>query len=305
MPGSFYNSSGTEIKRSENSSTTNETITNANTAAGTYYVQVFGYNGANSATVCYNLNIGSTPVSTGCASSYDNGTNGTVSGAPQIPLNTNVTGLISPSGDNDYYRFVITNGGTITITLSTLPGDYDLRLYNSTGTTQLAISQNGGTTSETINYTAAAGTYYLRVYGYNGANSASTCYTLRVATGTASRNEQLIVTPKTKVHAYPNPTRSIVTLMVVGNKDRAEVEVYDIYGRLVMQQITSNENTNLNVSKLTSGVYMIKVAERKKFHGIMWQVLEWNEPAINFYKKYNAAFDPEWINCGLTLKSTS
>ena len=69
----------------------------------------------------------------------------------------------------------------------------------------------------------------------------------------------MIVTPKTKVHAYPNPTRSIVTLMVVGNKDRAEVEVYDIYGRLVMQQITSNENTNLNVSKLTSGVYMIKV----------------------------------------------
>jgi hypothetical protein len=27
-----------------------------------------------------------------------------------------------------------------------------------------------------------------------------------------------------------------------------------------------------------------------------WQVLEWNEPAINFYKKYNASFDPEWHN---------
>jgi len=30
--------------------------------------------------------------------------------------------------------------------------------------------------------------------------------------------------------------------------------------------------------------------------------LEWNEPAINFYKKYNAAFDFEWVNCGLTFK---
>ena len=46
---------------------------------------------------------------------------------------------------------------------------------------------------------------------------------------------------------------------------------------------------------------LIKVARKKQFHGIQWQVLEWNEPAINFYKKYNADFDPEWINCGLKL----
>lgn len=30
-----------------------------------------------------------------------------------------------------------------------------------------------------------------------------------------------------------------------------------------------------------------------------WQVLDWNEPAINFYKKYNPGFDSEWINCKL------
>jgi GNAT superfamily N-acetyltransferase len=46
---------------------------------------------------------------------------------------------------------------------------------------------------------------------------------------------------------------------------------------------------------------LIKEAQRKKLNGIMWQVLEWNEPAINFYKKYNAAFDFEWVNCGLTF----
>lgn len=33
--------------------------------------------------------------------------------------------------------------------------------------------------------------------------------------------------------------------------------------------------------------------------GLVWQVLDWNEPAINFYKKYNAAFDGEWVNCSL------
>lgn len=47
---------------------------------------------------------------------------------------------------------------------------------------------------------------------------------------------------------------------------------------------------------------LIEEAKEKKFSGIMWQVLEWNEPAINFYKKYNAAFDSEWVNCSISLE---
>jgi GNAT superfamily N-acetyltransferase len=39
--------------------------------------------------------------------------------------------------------------------------------------------------------------------------------------------------------------------------------------------------------------------KEKKFHGMVWQVLDWNEPAINFYKKYNAKFDAGWINCSV------
>lgn len=46
---------------------------------------------------------------------------------------------------------------------------------------------------------------------------------------------------------------------------------------------------------------LIVEAKEKNFSGIVWQVLEWNEPAINFYKKYNADFDPEWINCSITI----
>ncbi|MEO8404985.1 MAG: GNAT family N-acetyltransferase [Chitinophagaceae bacterium] len=46
---------------------------------------------------------------------------------------------------------------------------------------------------------------------------------------------------------------------------------------------------------------LIEEAKEKGFNRIIWQVLEWNEPAINFYKKYNAAFDPEWVNCVLPV----
>jgi GNAT superfamily N-acetyltransferase len=33
--------------------------------------------------------------------------------------------------------------------------------------------------------------------------------------------------------------------------------------------------------------------------GMLWQVLDWNEPAINFYKKYGSKMDGEWINASL------
>jgi len=46
---------------------------------------------------------------------------------------------------------------------------------------------------------------------------------------------------------------------------------------------------------------LITEAKEKNFSGIAWQVLDWNEPAINFYKKYNASFDPEWINCSIPV----
>jgi|SRR5580698_4937580 GNAT superfamily N-acetyltransferase len=48
---------------------------------------------------------------------------------------------------------------------------------------------------------------------------------------------------------------------------------------------------------------LIKEAKEKKFDRILWQVLEWNEAAISFYKKYNAEFDSEWLNCRYTLPS--
>ncbi len=36
--------------------------------------------------------------------------------------------------------------------------------------------------------------------------------------------------------------------------------------------------------------------------GLTWQVLDWNDQAINFYNKYDANYDAEWLNCSLTEK---
>jgi GNAT superfamily N-acetyltransferase len=46
---------------------------------------------------------------------------------------------------------------------------------------------------------------------------------------------------------------------------------------------------------------LIKEAQSKQLSGIVWQVLEWNEPAIKFYKKLNTSFDAEWVNCSISV----
>lgn len=46
---------------------------------------------------------------------------------------------------------------------------------------------------------------------------------------------------------------------------------------------------------------LIIEAREKGLRGITWQVLEWNQPAIRFYQKYQASFDAEWINCSIDL----
>lgn len=48
---------------------------------------------------------------------------------------------------------------------------------------------------------------------------------------------------------------------------------------------------------------LIAEAKNKKYSGIAWQVLDWNEPAINFYKKLDGVnFDAGWINCSMSIK---
>jgi GNAT superfamily N-acetyltransferase len=46
---------------------------------------------------------------------------------------------------------------------------------------------------------------------------------------------------------------------------------------------------------------LIEEAKEKGFSRLSWQVLDWNEPAINFYKKYGASFDGEWVNVSLLV----
>jgi len=46
----------------------------------------------------------------------------------------------------------------------------------------------------------------------------------------------------------------------------------------------------------------IKICKEQDLNGMIWQVLDWNTPAIDFYKKYNADISKDWLNGKLTKK---
>ena len=47
---------------------------------------------------------------------------------------------------------------------------------------------------------------------------------------------------------------------------------------------------------------LIEECKAKKYSGMVWQVLDWNEPAINFYKKYpEISIDGGWMNCSINF----
>ena len=46
----------------------------------------------------------------------------------------------------------------------------------------------------------------------------------------------------------------------------------------------------------------IKICNKLRLNGMFWQVLDWNHPAIDFYKKYDADIKNNWLNGKLTQK---
>lgn len=204
-----------------------------------------------------------------CPGSADAVENGSRTTAPVIPLNTNVLAKIFPSGDNDYFKFVLTVGGTVSCSLTNLAADYDLRIVNTVGTT-VGLSQKSNLTNELVNIYLNAGTYYARIYGWGSANNATKCYTLKIQSGTSATSspdgspagiqstEDLITT------IFPNPVQSALNIDISGLDASARVIVLDIQNRQLIQTVTKSNLNQLDVSNLAPGFYFLRVEDENK-----------------------------------------
>jgi len=220
------------------------------------------------------INFTTTSATTSCTDTYES--NNSSSAAKTIPVNTNITARIGTSTDTDWFRFSNTSTArNIRIDLTNLPADYDVRLYNPSGT-QVAISQNGSITSEAIVYnTTTTGTWRIQVYGYQGAFNSTLCYTLRASisastfregdeTPAAELNSSASDSDVVIANVFPNPTNGKLNVILEASEaQNTQLSIRDITGRTALQQnvvCTSGSNTIiLDMESLPNGYYLLVI----------------------------------------------
>jgi len=156
----------------------NETVTVSNPTAGDWYIGLRAYSSFSGVSLVATYTGGSG----GGGSMSESENNGSRTSADVIPSSgTVVTGTIGTSTDSDYFRVTLPGYGTVTVDV-TVPStkDYDVKLYNSSGTLLASSTKNTGV-AEHLTWTnsSASSVYvYIRVYGYNGAYSTTLPYQL-------------------------------------------------------------------------------------------------------------------------------
>ncbi|MGV3631316.1 MAG: GEVED domain-containing protein [Bacteroidota bacterium] len=263
-----------QVKPSSSATWTSYTATSNSLAltgltAGTAYNWQVRTN-CSSGSSAYTSGTGFTTGASGCSDAFE--ANNTRSAAKTIAVNTSINALIGTSTDVDWFKFTNTSASrNIKVTMTTLPGDYDLYLYNSAGTL-LYRSENGNTTSEAITYNnAPVATYYVKVIGYNGVSSTTSCYTLKAQTSsTALKETQDEIVSTTKVDetiftVMPNPSVDGKFTLNLANTytGAVNVVVYDEAGRIVIQnEIHKGEEflkEAIDLSEKNKGMYIVKI----------------------------------------------
>jgi len=235
----------------------------------TYYVSLVAINGAGLASdtteeIVSQINHFNTggPFDCGRDVFEPNNDMTTAARVPLIGIHQNAR--ICPSGDEDWYRIEVgMDQPHIRVRLSSLPADYDLELYSSTGF-MLVSSTNKGSISDSIIANAILpGTYYVRVWGPDGLFHEDKGYDLTYFSSTDP------ISPKTteyvsSFHVYPNPTEGLFFIQTELTVAETVVwELRDIQGRLVRKNAVFGElgqnQWEVNVDDVDAGIYMLEV----------------------------------------------
>ncbi len=168
--------------------------------------------------------------------------------------------------DKDYYVFNTPAGmNNLKVTLSDLPLNYNLYLYDSSQI-QISKSINTGTTSEAITENGTyTGRYYVQVKGKSALDdwADGICYKLDISVS----NQPFRMSEESAlgtISLFPNPANQTTSLLVDCNHAGFyHIYVCDLQGRIIIpinQQLEAGTQTiELPIQDLSSGTYLVKV----------------------------------------------
>lgn len=183
-----------------------------------------------------------------------------------------VKAQMSTNIDRDFFTFTTSTAEPkVRVTMTDLPGDYDMRLYDGNGRL-LAVSINVDNQDEQIVYNSGrpGAKYFIRINAYANP-SATQCYTLRVETSAENMSRNRSARYKQDVlleemRLSPNPASEILTIEIQTDADAmATAKLTDLTGKTVLTEekrlSKSASAMELDVTSLPEGMYILSVIQ--------------------------------------------
>ncbi|MCU0534488.1 MAG: pre-peptidase C-terminal domain-containing protein [Hydrococcus sp. Prado102] len=258
-------------RNGNNIQTSNKTGTNAESIsrtlnAGDYFVRVYP-NGSISSNYTLNMNAA---IADSAGNTLTNANNfNTLNGNKKV---TDYVGGIDP---NDYYRFSVSDRSSLNLTVNGMSANADVQFLDSNGNV-LQSATNTGTTAESISRTLDAGTYYVRVFPVNGAN---TNYTLDLTarlmdnagntldtarnvgslSGTRTFNDAVNTSDTNDYYRFNLTNNSNFSLTLNGLGADANVQLLNSAGSILSSSSNTGKTAESISATLNAGDYFVRV----------------------------------------------
>lgn len=233
--------------------------------AGTYFIRVYPNAGATN----YTLGVAAAPTD------FAGNTPATARTIAVGPATATFDDWVGPADPDDYYRFTVATTADVNLQVTGLVKDADVQLRAADGTTVIATSSQPGVATESIARRLSAGTYFVRVYPFDG----TTTYSLRVTAApsdlagntpaaaraialgptAASFTDWVGPTDTDDYYSFSLPGTSDFRLQLTGLSADADVILYDANADWIAASTRGGTTAETISRQLPAGRYVVRV----------------------------------------------
>ena len=252
---------------------------NASTPTGlvagqTYYLRVYSSTGVTGQTTTFDVCIGTPPpppANDDCTGAIEITAGGTISSFPVIGSTVSATSIVGlptlscvpTNRSNDvWYSVVVPDSGSLTIetapTPTTVMTDTVITIFSGVCGSLVEVgcdddsSDTGAFSLKALTGLTPGSTIYIGVWRYGTTLDGDfqlSAYDASLLSNTSFENESF--------RAYPNPVKN--TLNLSYNKSISNVAVFNLLGQEVMTNAINSNQSQIDMSHLASGTYLVKV----------------------------------------------
>lgn len=192
--------------------------------------------------------------------------------AYKIGFDSTYTGFttMQPAGgysyDFDDYKFTVTGNNVVTVNVANIGLTNLVARIVETNTNNIAAAyQSSGSSSITFTQTLSSGNYYLEIFGTPTSSSYLSPYnfTLSKTPSTIGINE--LTEKLNNISIYPNPSKNQLTIDSDIYNSEMKIEIYNTLGQEVYSTTLTNSKTTIDISQLSSNVYLMKLISDSSF----------------------------------------